>query len=183
MSGIDGIDDKILKEQNELARTRDALTEFLNTRKLTGDAGLAKCQEDKMKAAEAAKTAMTEAANKAKTAKTEAANKAEAAKAEAEAAKAEAEAAKAEAEAAKVEAAKAEAEAKSKCETEKSDLEKEAKKADKKRASEILVLQNKLIIELARETKFLNSLMGKDETTEASVDDGFVSADSDSDSD
>jgi membrane protein involved in colicin uptake len=165
MSGIDGIDDKILKEQNELARTRDALTEFLNTRKLTGDAGLAKCQEDKMKAAEAAKTAMTEAANKAKTAKTEAANKAEAAKAEAEAAKAE--------------AAKAEAEAKTKCDTEKSDLEKEAKKADKKRASEILDLQNKLIDELAKETKFLNSLMG-DETTEASVD-GFLSADSDSD--
>jgi membrane protein involved in colicin uptake len=165
MSGIDGIDDKILKEQNELARTRDALTEFLNTRKLTGDAGLAKCQEDKMKAAEAAKTAMTEAANKAKTAKTEAANKAEAAKAEAEAAKAE--------------AAKAEAEAKTKCDTEKSDLEKEAKKADKKRASEILDLQNKLIDELAKETKFLNSLKG-DETTEASVD-GFLSADSDSD--
>jgi membrane protein involved in colicin uptake len=166
MSGIDGIDDKILKEQNELARTRDALTEFLNTRKLTGDAGLAKCQEDKMKAAEAAKTAMTEAANKAKTAKTEAANKAEAAKAEAEAAKAE--------------AAKAEAEAKTKCDTEKSDLEKEAKKADKKRASEILDLQNKLIDELAKETKFLNSLMG-DETTEDSSPGDIVSADSDSD--
>jgi hypothetical protein len=58
-------------------------------------------------------------------------------------------------------------------------LEKEAKKADKKRASEILDLQNKLIDELAKETKFLNSLMG-DETTEASVD-GFLSADSDSD--
>jgi membrane protein involved in colicin uptake len=180
---MSGIEDKILDEQNELERTRKLLTNFLRDKKTTGENGLAKCEEEKKDAAEAAKTAKKNAAEAAKTAKTEAANKAEAAKAEAEAAKAEAEAAKAEAEAAKVEAAKAEAEAKSKCETEKSDLEKEAKKADKKRASEILVLQNKLIIELARETKFLNSLMGKDETTEASVDDGFVSADSDSDSD
>jgi hypothetical protein len=147
----------------KLQSTRDALTAFLNTKNATGESGLKTCEDEKKNAAEAAEAAKNNAAEAAEAAKKKAADKAKKA---AEAAKAEsAEAAKTEAEAAKTT-----------CETEKSEL---MKKAEKKRADEILDLQNKLIIELENETKFLNKLMGI--TPEDSAVD-IVSTDSGADS-
>jgi hypothetical protein len=140
----------------KLQSTRDALTAFLNTKNATGESGLKTCEDEKKNAAEAAEAAKNNAAEAAEAAKKKAADKAKKA-----------------AEAAKAESAEA---AKTTCETEKSEL---MKKAEKKRADEILDLQNKLIIELENETKFLNKLMGI--TPEDSAVD-IVSTDSGADS-
>jgi hypothetical protein len=132
----------VLKEREALAHKREVLTNFLKTKKTTGDDNLAKCQEEKNEAAAAAAAA----------AKEEAANTAKAA-----------EEAVTKANAAEIEAATNKVEANALCDAEKLDLktkaELDAKLADEKRVSEILDLQNQLIEELSKETAFLDSIM------------------------
>jgi hypothetical protein len=164
MSGDDATTRRVMEEQVKLQSTRDALTKFLRVKKTTGDTDLAQCEKDKDKAAEAAEAAKTEATKTAqeatdlatKTAQEAtdlATNKAEEAKVEATKIAREAtELATKNAEEAKVEAT-------TKCDTEKSALETKAELEAKKRAEEILKLQDKLIEELAKETEFLDSLM------------------------
>jgi cell division septum initiation protein DivIVA len=138
----------VRKHEIELGLKRDIFTNFLIRKNTTGVEGLAKCEKDKDVAAAAAEAAKTEATKTAQEATDLATKTAQEAT-----------------DLASKNAEEATDLATTKCDTEKSDLETkaelEAKKADTKRVKEILDLQDKLIVEMAKETEFLDNLMRK----------------------